>query len=127
MPVWAHVPFELDIESAQPITRLQLTAQSTPAMETLRQDFQFADVNQWTNQDGMYCLGGQVQNAGPSLQNYVIILATIYNQQGKLVSFSDDVPASPEVLDGGQTSPFEMCLDPLNQQVKRYELTALGY
>ncbi len=127
IPVGAHVPFELDVDSSQAIARLKLTAQSQPATETLRQDFRFADVNQWTNQDGMYCLGGQIQNTGASLQDYMVILATIYNNQGKLVSFSDDKPASTEVLNGGKTSPFEMCLDPFDQQVTRYELTALGY
>lgn len=127
IPIGAHVPFELDVNSNQAIARLKLSAQAQPASKTLYQDFRFADVNQWTDQDGMYCLGGQIQNTGATLQDYMVILATIYNNQGKLVSFSDDKPTSTEVLYEGKTSPFEMCLDPLDQQVTRYELTALGY
>ncbi|MFN8458153.1 MAG: FxLYD domain-containing protein [Anaerolineae bacterium] len=127
IPIGAHVPFELKVNSNQAIARLKLSAQAQPAAETLRQDFRFADINQWMDQDGMYCLGGQIQNTGASLQDYMVILATIYNNQGKLVSFSDDKPSSIEVLNGGKASPFEMCLDPMDQQVARYELTALGY
>jgi hypothetical protein len=127
IPVGAHVPFELNIESDQPIYRLDLLAKSDPAGETPRQDFQFANVSQWEDTDGLYCLGGDVQNSGGSLQDYLVVVATAYNGQGRLVGFSEYAPTSSEIIESGQASPFEMCLDPLSQQVAHYELNALGY
>lgn len=127
IPAGLHVPFELNIESDRPIYRLDLLAKSDPSVEAPRHDFQFANVSQWQDEEGMYCLGGDVQNSGASLQDYLIVFATVYNGQGGLVSFGEYTPTSPEMLEDGQPSPFEMCVDPLDQQVAHYELNALGY
>ena len=127
IPIGGHIPFEMDATSPTSISRIELQAQSTPAADTPRQDFQFVDLSQWTNKEGQYCLGGQVQNLGATLQDYLVILGTIYNSQGKLVGFSDNTPTTADVLEGGKSSPFELCVDSLNQQVTRHELNAMGY
>ncbi|MEW5957253.1 MAG: hypothetical protein AB1801_05995 [Chloroflexota bacterium] len=127
IPVGAHVPFELVVESPQPIFRLDLEALSQPASDSPRQDFQFANINQWSGGTNMYCLGGQVQNLGLPLAGYLVIMATTYDAQGQVVGFGEYAPTSPENIVGDQTSPFEMCIDPLDQHVARHEFRALGY
>ena len=127
VPVGAHIPFELVIESTQPIYRLDLLAMSEPASASPRQDFQFSNVSQQTDEKSRYCLEGQVQNSGSPLEDYLIIVAIAYNDQGNVVSFGEYSPALPKIVIGDQTSPFEMCIDPLNQQIARHELRALGY
>lgn len=127
IPAGAHVPFELNIESAQPIYRLDLLAMSDRAVETPRQDFQIVNVTYWEDADGLYCLGGDIQNSGDSIQDYLVVLATAYDGLGGLVTFGEYAPAAPTEAETGQISPFEMCLDPLDQQVAHYELNAVGY
>lgn len=127
VPVGAHIPFELVIESSQPVYRLDLLALSEPADNPPRQDFQFANISQQQNESNLYCLEGQIQNIGSPLADYLIVVAIGYNAQGNVVSFGEYSPASPSVILGDQASPFEMCLDPLDQQIARHELRALGY
>jgi hypothetical protein len=127
IPVGAHIPFELVAESTQPIYRLDLVAKSAPATESPRQDFKFANVSQWTDEANTYCLDGEVQNTGSPLADYLVVMAIAYNERGNVVSFGEYSPVLPEVVIGDQTSPFEMCIDPLNQNIARHELRALGY
>ncbi len=127
IPPGAHVPFELTVESPQPIYRLDLVALSAPATDFPRQDFQFANINQWAGESNMYCLSGQVQNTGSPLADYLVIMATTYDDQGQVAGFGEYAPAYPEVIVGSQTTPFEICIDPLNQQIARHEFRAVGY
>lgn len=127
VPVGAHIPFELVIESTQSIYRLDLVARSAPATASPRQDFKFANVSQWTDELNTYCLDGEVQNTGLPLGDYLVVMAIAYNEQGNVVSFGEYSPVLPNVVVGDQISPFEMCIDPLNQNIARHELRALGY
>jgi hypothetical protein len=127
IPIGAHIPFELTIESIEPIYRLDLLAMSEPADSPPRQDFQFTGVSQWTDDTNMYCLSGQVKNLGSPLEDSLVIMTIGYNDYGSVVSFGEYSPISPEVITGDQTSTFETCLDPLNQQITRHELRAIGY
>lgn len=127
VPVGAHIPFELVIESSQPIYRLDLLAKSIPASEPPRQDFQFSNVNLSPNETNLYCLEGQVQNPGANLVDYLVIMIVGYNDQGNVVNFGEYSPVAPEGVVGDQRSPFSMCLDPLEQQITRHELRAVGY
>jgi hypothetical protein len=127
VPVGAHIPFELVIESNEPIYRLDLVARSIPASEPPRQDFQFSNVNLSTNDPNMYCLEGQVQNPGANLVDSLVIMIVGYNDQGNVVNFGEYSPVAPEGVVGEQRSPFRMCLDPLEQQITRHELRAVGY
>lgn len=125
IPVGGRVPFELVVESAQPIYRLDLYARSEPSGDPPRQDFQFADVTHWTSKTNMYCLGGKVLNPSPLLEDYLVVLATIYNNQGYVASFGEYSALLPASA-GNQSTPFELCIDPLEQPIVHYELKALG-
>lgn len=126
VPVGAHVPFELMIESQEPIIRLDLYAMSEPSGGAPNQDFQFSNVNQWMDTSNLYCLDGQIENVISQLEDYLIILASGYDNQGQLISFGEYAVGSPQDVFGDKTSPFEMCIDPLDKQIAHYELRALG-
>ena len=126
VPEGAHIPFELVVDSADPVYRIELVAISEPAADTARQDFQFVDVSQWQGADDMYCIGGQVQNPGSPLDEYLVVLATTYDGKGHVVSFGEHSTATPAEIVAGQSSPFSICIDPLNEQIARYQLWALG-
>lgn len=127
IPVDTHIPFELDAVSPVQVSRVDLQVQSSPATNAPRQDFQIAGMNQWTDADGMYCLGGQVNNPGSAVQEYLTVYAALYNDRGKLVSFSDFAPGLDEIQSSSQGTAFEMCLDPLGEQITRYEINVVGF
>jgi hypothetical protein len=126
IPADAHVPFELMVSGSQGIDRFDLRALSEPASAAPRQDFQFLGVEQWVDADNLYCLRGQVENHGSPVQEYLIVLAIGYDDQGSVVNFGEyyvDTLLS-SVAEG---STFETCLDPFDRQISRYELKAFGY
>lgn len=125
IPVEAHIPFELDAISPQPVSRVDVQVKSSPATDSPRQDFQITGLKQWTDTDGMYCLSGQVENPGDPVQGYLAVYATLYDNMGHLVSFSDYAPSIDDP--SGQGADFEMCLDPLGHTITRHEVKALGY
>jgi hypothetical protein len=126
VPIGGHVPFKLVVKSTRPIDHLELYAMSEPSGASPREDFMFSGLTQWSSSAGEYCLGGQLHNAGPPLEDYLIIVAFGYDNGGQLVSFEKYSPSSPETVIDDQASPFEMCIDPLNHQIARHELRALG-
>ncbi len=126
IPVGAHVPFELVVESDEPIYRLDLYAMSEPSGDPPRQDFQISNVSQWTGPVDMYCLNGEIQNLGASLEDYLTIVALVYNDRNQLASFGEYSAALPELVIGEKTSSFELCIDPLDQLIVNHELKALG-
>jgi|GEM_PF-1756890 len=126
VPVGARIPFELVIESSQPIYRLDLLGLSQPADFSPRQDFEISGVHQSTDNAGMYCLQGQIKNPGTAIEDYLIILATAYDEQGQVVGFGEHSENSPGTVIADQTAPFKVCLDPLDQHVSSYELRAWG-
>jgi len=126
VPVGGRVPFELVVQGGPAIARFDLSAQSTPANDAPSQDFQFSDVSQWTDEFGLYCVAGQLQNPGPALQEFLTVLLIGYNQQGEVVSFGEHHAALSEAISSNQITDFQTCLDPLNQLVARHELRAFG-
>jgi hypothetical protein len=126
VPADAHVPFELQVSGSPGIARFDLRAMSEPASDAPRQDFQFSGVEQWVDDRIGYCMRGQVENQGPALQEYLIVLAIVYDDQGSVVNFGEYYPDIPPG-GGAQSSTFEMCLGPFDRQISRYELRAFGY
>jgi len=126
VPVGARIPFELVVESDQSIYRIDLVSLSAPADSAPRQDFQFASVSQRIDQAGLYCIGGIVKNLGSPLAEQLIVLATTYDSHGQVVSFGEHAEGSPGRVSADQTSPFEICIDPVGQQITSHELRAVG-
>lgn len=124
VPPGGSMPFELMVDSINSAANYDLSVEAEPSSELPRQDFEFAQVNQWT-EDETYCVGGVVQNAGGPLGSYWVVAAVLYDDQNNLVNFSDDGELDPQA--GNGNSPFEICVDVTNQPVARHELLAWGY
>jgi hypothetical protein len=125
VPPGSSVPFELIAENLDDdVADFKLSTEAEPSNDAPRQDFQFADVKQWTEHD-TYCVSGAVQNPG-ELKDYLVVAVILYDAQDNIVKFSDSgVFDSGDGIDG-ENSPFEICIDPPNQDVARYEVEAWG-
>ena len=91
----------------------------------MQHDFEFADLNQWT-EDDVYCLEGKARNLGAGVEDYLIIAAVLYDAQDNVVNFGDYQEFGRIGLAGDTSSDFEICVDPPYQNVVRYELQAWG-
>ena len=123
IPPGGRVPFELTVVGIQSAANFYLSVEAEPSDETPRQDFEFSDLKQ-SNEAGNYCVTGKLRNPGDALQSYLVIVVVLYDDQDNVINFGDygefDVGA------GGGDQTFEICIDPLNQDVARYELRAWG-
>lgn len=67
-----------------------------------------------------------MRNPGGGLQDYLVIVAVLYDSQDKVVNFGDYYEPYPEDVVGDQTLTFETCTDSPDQDVARYELWTWG-
>jgi hypothetical protein len=56
----------------------------------------------------------------------LVIAAVLYNAQDKVINFGSYENYSSEAMAGNATQDFEVCADPLDQEVARYEVRAWG-
>lgn len=121
VPPGKSVPFELFVQDVQSIADFELIAAAELTSENPRQDFEFKDVGQG-NEDGAYCLDGELKIRGDELEDYLIIAAILYDGQGNVINFGD---YSEFEVDDDEVD-FEICINPPNQEVARHELLAWG-
>ena len=60
------------------------------------------------------------------MEEYILILAILYDSQDRMVRFGDYYESKPDYLVGDQTLDFEICVEPPDHEVSRYELQAWG-
>lgn len=125
IPPGGKAPFELAVNGIQTAANYHLWANSAVVGQTPRQDFNFAGLEQW-NEDESYCLAGQMQNSGPELQEYLVIAAVLYDAQGDVANFSETYETEVKDIRGDTPLDFEICVDPPNQNIAHYELRAWG-
>jgi hypothetical protein len=125
VPQGGQLPFELIALGLDSAADFDLRVEAEPGNELLRQDFEFLDVTP-SSEGGDYCLRGRVHNPGGGLESYLIVVTVLYDQQDNVINYSDDYKTVPAELGGGQTIDFEVCVDPLGQDVARYDLRAWG-
>jgi hypothetical protein len=125
LPPAGRVPFELTVDGIQGAAKFKLRVEAEPSNESPRQDFEFSDLDQW-NEEDVYCVEGMVRNPGGELQDYLAIVAVLYDNQDRVVNFGDYYEPYLTDVVGGQPLDFEICVAPPNQGVARYELRAWG-
>ncbi|RME77277.1 MAG: hypothetical protein D6784_03915, partial [Chloroflexi bacterium] len=81
IPPGARVPFELQVESPEPIYRLDLYAMSEPAGNPPRQDFHFANVTEKVTASNLYCVEGNIINPAEPVEDYLLVMAVAYNRE----------------------------------------------
>lgn len=125
IPAGERLPFGLFVDGIYDAANFDLQVQAEPGSETQRLDFQFLNLKQWLDDIGEYCVAGELQNPGGKLQEYVLVMATLYDSQEKVINFGDELEPRPAIL-GDETLDFEICTQTLGQPVARYDLRAWG-
>jgi hypothetical protein len=64
-----------------------------------------------------------LRSTGDSVQNYLVIVAVLYDDQDNVVNFGDYYEP---YLESDEALNFEICVGSPNQGVARYELRAWG-
>jgi hypothetical protein len=121
IPSGGRLPFELTVLDIEQAVAYDLTLEAQPSDRTPRQDFEFANLDQW-GEDDIYCLTGELQNLGAPLQEYIVIVAVLFDSQDRVLKFG-------EYYEPGPVDPsleFEICIDLINQDIARHELRAWG-
>jgi hypothetical protein len=125
VPPGGAIPFELTVLVGQGTADYDLSVEAQPSGENARQDFEFKDVEQ-RSEDGNYCLQGKLRNSGDELHDYLVIAAILYDAQGNVVNFDYYEEYDPAGVKGDNPSSFDICVPPPNQDVANYELRAWG-
>lgn len=126
IPPGGRVPFELMVNNIQSAADFELWAKSTPHDSAPRQsDFEFVGVNE-RDEEGSYCLEGALANRGGDLEEYLVIVAILYDDQGNMLGFGDDYQADLTEIVGDTTLDFDICITFPQADVSRYELRAWG-
>jgi hypothetical protein len=125
VPPGGAIPFELTVYDVQGAADYDLSVDAQPSDEDTRQDFEFQGVEQ-RSEDGDYCLSGELRNSGDELDEFLVIVATLYDAQGNVINFDYYDEYNPAGVRGDDTSSFDICVSPPNQDVANYELRAWG-
>lgn len=125
IPPETRVPFELTVRGLQDAADINLAVEAQPGGSAPRQNFAFANLNQ-SQEAGDYCLSGSLLNTGDKLENYLVITLVLYNGQDQVINFASYEEPYLASLADNEPVDFEVCVDPLNQNVARHELRAWG-
>jgi hypothetical protein len=125
VPPGGSMPFEMTVDGIREAAKFDLAAEAEPSSNIPRQDFNVFALNQW-QADDLYCLEGQLQNPGAKLEDYLLIAAILYDSQDQVVNFGNYEEFAHDDLVGDESSTFEICVDPPNQDVTRYEVVTWG-
>jgi hypothetical protein len=125
VPAGGRVPFKLTVRGIQEAANFEMRVAADPNDEPPHQDFEFLAVN-ISSEAEAYCITGRLQNLGSGLEEYLVTIATLFNNQGQVISFGAYYePGVSNIVDAA-TSNFDVCVDDLKQTVARYELQAWG-
>jgi hypothetical protein len=126
VPAGGRMPLELTVNGFQEAASYTLNVQAEPTELTPRQDFEFLEVTA-SNNGEVYCVTGQLRNLGEPLQEYLILLISLYNTQGNMISFSHQFEPNFAAVQGDQTLPLEICIGASNlSEVVDHGLQAWG-
>ncbi len=121
-----RVPFELIVNNIGSAAKFDLWARSESGGDAPRRDnFEFLDVTE-QSEDDTYCLSGLLANRGDDLDDYVDIVAILYDDDDNVIKFNESYQTEVEDLSGDETLAFEICVDSLDDEVARYDLRAWG-
>ncbi len=125
VPPGGQLPFELAVTGVPSPANFDLSVEAVPSDRTPLQDFEFLDLNQ-SDEGGNYCLSGSLRDQGNEPQEYLVIVAILYDAQNNVVNFGDYYESDPGEEIDENALDFQLCVDPLGQDVARHELRAWG-
>ncbi len=125
IPAGARLPFGILAPEVESAANFELNVEAQPGAQRPHQNFQVLSLDQQQAEFG-YCLTGQVQNMGNPLQEYLIVMAVLYDSQNHVIKFGEYYAPDPSVILGDQVEPFEICVDSVSRQVTRHEVRVWG-
>lgn len=125
IPAGARLPFGVLAPEVENTANFELKVEAQPGAQSPHQNFQVLGLAQQQAEFG-YCLTGQVQNMGDPLQEYLIVMAVLYDSQNHVVKFGEYYAPDPTAVLGDQLEPFEICIDSVSREVARHEVRVWG-
>lgn len=126
VPQGGQIPFQIQLKDQPNAADFELQVMAESGGDTPRQDFEFLEINASPQGDD-YCLAGKVRNPGGELANYLLVAAVLYDGENKVINYNYDYfDEALLALVGEQTHDVALCVDPLQQEVARYEFEAWG-
>ena len=125
VPPGSKVPFELSVFNVPNVANYTLSVISQPTGQTPRQNFDFSDLSNYDDA-GYYCVTGKARNSGGALADYLVVAAVLFNAQNQVINFDSYEEPDPDQVSGSQAAEFEICIDPYEQSIARYEVRAWG-
>jgi len=114
IPVGGTVPFYFELEGVTSLHSSTVTVTTDISPFVTRTDLVLQEPSEQINSDGYRCFEGRVRNNGERLQNELVIIASVYDEQNKLVNFEYQAfsgGAAFEVL-GDRTRSYSVCVRP---------------
>ena len=124
IPQGSKVPFILETELRLPYERYEVTAEGIPTDRQPRMDLEIQDHT--STIDEVYRITGEIYNPGAPLSTYVEVIATLYDDAGRVVNLGYDFLIADE-LGAGEAAPFEVLIEAPYEGVARYALVVLGF
>lgn len=125
VPPDARLPFELIITDMKAVADYDLRVEAQPNEQTPHQNFQVTNLTQWT-EENILCLTGQLQNQGAPLQDFIVVMAVLYDAEDHIIQFGEDYETDVVNVHDNQLADFEICVELSNQTIARHELRAWG-
>jgi len=125
VPAEGRLPFELTVLDIQQTADFDLIVDSRPSDQSPHQNFDVANVEAWSD-EGVYCLAGELENRGDFLNEYVAIVAVLFDDQNQMLGFGEYYEPEPEQGLTEFPLEFDICIDVIDQNVARYEMRAWG-
>lgn len=125
VPPGGQIPIELTAFDLPGAGKVDLGVVAQPSNHKPYQDFEITDAAT-ANRAGIFCITGKLHNPGQPLQDYLAVVAVLYNDQDQIINFDSDEAISLADIANDRSFDLEVCVDPLGQPVARYELQAFG-
>lgn len=125
VPAGARLPFELLVPEVETVADFELNVEAQPGSQTPQQNFEILDLSQQQDEFG-FCLAGQVRNLGNPLQEYLIVMAVLYDSQDHVIKFGEYYAPDPTLVLGDQLGEFDICIDSIQGEIARHEVRAWG-
>jgi hypothetical protein len=117
-------PFEVLAQPPQGFAEFEVIIEGYASQRNPRLDLEFEDVTEEFGQ--AYRLRGKVVNPGGSLEEYVQVVATLYDSKDRVIALGMDL-IQPEKLRPGDETAFDIRIDAYIGDFARYELMVVAF
>jgi hypothetical protein len=125
VPAGARLPFEISLPGIEATARFDLAIEASAHAQPAQQNFEVLNLNQQETDFG-YCFSGQVRNQGEAVQEYLVVMAVLYDSQDHVINFGEFFADDPARVIGDQFTDFDFCIEPVSRRVARQNLRVWG-